>query len=134
MNVYQHAVITNKHLYISPVRDLTSLSEGIHFDKVERDSRISGTAQVDQDGILMMTIPYENGWHAFVDEKEVEIHKVNYGFSGIYLEKGSLSRVCGRCNLQYRLPGFHDSYLGYWSFESEKKELNCRKKWDMITA
>ena len=101
VNIYQHAVITNKHLYISPVRDLTSLSEGIHFDKVERDSRISGTAQVDQDGILMMTIPYENGWHAFVDEKEVEIHKVNYGFSGIYLEKGSHI-----IRMEYHCPGF----------------------------
>ena len=49
----------------------------------------------------MMTIPYENGWHAFVDEKEVEIHKVNYGFSGIYLEKGSHI-----IRMEYHCPGF----------------------------
>ncbi|MCI6996631.1 MAG: YfhO family protein [Eubacterium sp.] len=99
--VSQRAVITNKRLYMSQVQDLTSLSEGIHFNKAERDSRISGTAQVNQDGILMMTIPYEDGWCAFVDGEKVDIHRVNYGFSGIYLEKGSHS-----IQIEYHCPGF----------------------------
>lgn len=99
--VSQRAAITNKRLYVGSVHDLTSLSEGIHINRAERDSRISGTAQVDQDGILMMAIPYENGWRAYVDGKEVEIHKVNYGFSGIYLKAGSHD-----LRMEYHCPGF----------------------------
>lgn len=99
--VSQRAIIMNKRLYICPVQNLTSLSEGIHINRAERDSRISGTAQLDQNGILMMTIPYEDGWRAYVDGKEVEIHRVNYGFSGIYLEKGTHS-----IRMEYHCPGF----------------------------
>ena len=94
-------VYTDKGMYVGSVYDLTALSEGIHMNRVQRDSRISGTAQVDQDGILMLTIPYENGWKAYVDDKEVEIHKVNYGFSGICLEAGSHS-----IRMEYHCPGF----------------------------
>lgn len=99
--VTEKAVIANKQLYCCPVRDLSGLSEGIRFEAARKDSEINGTAKVGEKGILMLTVPYENGWHAYVDGSEVTIHKVNYGFSGICLEPGE-----HRIQLVYRCPGF----------------------------
>lgn len=99
--VTEKAVIANKQLYRCSVRNLSGLSEGIHFETSGRDSRINGTATVESDGILMLAIPYENGWHAYVDGSETAVHKLNYGFSGIFLTSGD-----HEIQLVYRCPGF----------------------------
>lgn len=102
----EQAVITNKRLSRCKVRNLSDLSQGIHFEAVEKDSIVEGTARVSDQGILMLSIPYENGWHAYVDGEETEIHQVNYGFSGIYLEAGD-----HRIQMVYRCPGFSSGVL-----------------------
>ena len=102
----EQAVITNKRLSRCKVRNLSDLSQGIHFEAGEKDSIVEGTARVSDQGILMLSIPYENGWHAYVDGEETEIHQVNYGFSGIYLEAGD-----HRIQMVYRCPGFSSGVL-----------------------
>lgn len=92
---------------ISQAIDLTGLSRGIFFEACEKDSVVSGTASVSENGILMLAIPYENGWHAYVDGEEQEIHQVNYGFSGIYLENGDHG-----IRMVFKCPGFAAGIAG----------------------
>ena len=101
------AVIQNKRLYATPVSDLSSLSDGIRIEACEKDSRIEGSASVSQDGILMLSVPYENGWHAYVDGEETAIQRINYGFSGIQLSEGDHEIV-----MEYRCPGFLPGVFG----------------------
>lgn len=87
--------------------NLTSLSEGIAFEACEKDSVVTGTAHVSEKGILMLPIPYENGWHAYVDGEEQAIHQVNYGFSGICLEDGD-----HEIRMVFKCPGFAAGVAG----------------------
>lgn len=49
---------------------------------------ISGRVKNNSNGILQITTSYSDGWKAYVDEKEVEVLKVNEAFIGINLEAG----------------------------------------------
>lgn len=101
------SALENLRLYRQSAADLSSLSDGIHFDSCRRDSLVTGTAEVSSDGVLMLAIPYENGWHAYVDGEETEIHRVNYSFTGISLTRGS-----HEIRLEYRCPGFAAGVIG----------------------
>lgn len=96
----REAVLSNKKLYRYEVRSLAEKSAGIEIKLGKNDSIIEGSALVSQDGILMMAIPYEAGWHAYVDGEEVEICQVNYGISGIELTEGNHS-----IKMVYQCPG-----------------------------
>lgn len=93
--------ISNLFMFECEITDLSALSEGIAFKNTEKDSRLTGFANVSQSGVLMIAIPYEDGWHAYVDGKEREILKVDFGFSGIALESGEHV-----IELRYKCPGF----------------------------
>lgn len=49
---------------------------------------VSGIVNTSKNGILQITTSYSDGWKAYVDEKEVEVLKVNGAFIGINLEAG----------------------------------------------
>ena len=49
---------------------------------------VSGTVNTSKNGILQITTSYSDGWKAYVDEKEVEVLKVNEAFIGINVEAG----------------------------------------------
>ena len=40
-------------------------------------------------GILFFSIPYNPGWHIYLDGKETEVKKVDICYSGIEVSKGS---------------------------------------------
>ncbi len=52
------------------------------------DSSLKGTINTDTAGILYTSIPYEKGWHAVVDGKEVDIVAIGDAMCGIYLPVG----------------------------------------------
>lgn len=81
--------------------DMSALSEGISFNEPEKDSLVTGTAAVSEAGVLMIAIPYEDGWSAYVDGEKVEIYKVNYGFCGIELDAGE-----HEIEFRFDCPGF----------------------------
>lgn len=68
--------------------------------KIETNT-ISGTVDLSGNKLLCMTVPYENGWTAYVDGKEAEIKKVNYAFMGLELSAGHHEIV-----FRYSYPGF----------------------------
>lgn len=52
-------------------------------------NEITGDISLKENKLLMLTIPYSEGWKAYVDGKEVEILRANTAFSGIMLSKGN---------------------------------------------
>lgn len=51
-------------------------------------STITGTIDVKEKGTLMMSIPYEDGWTVYVDDKKVDHKKAYDLFTTVELEKG----------------------------------------------
>lgn len=93
--------LENISVYENEENDFSALSEGIYFAASEKDSIVSGTAEAETDGMLVLPIPYEDGWYAYVDGREAEIHRVDYGFCGIVLNQGK-----HEVKMIYRCPGF----------------------------
>ncbi len=52
---------------------------------------IEGKIQVVEDGYFTFTIPYDEGFHLFIDEKEVSVEKVNTAFLGTPINAGEHS-------------------------------------------
>lgn len=61
----------------------------VQFKIKDNDSHLIGTADIPQDGILLITVPYEGGWKSYVDGQKTDILKADYGFSAIKLDKGT---------------------------------------------
>ena len=53
------------------------------------DSSIEGTITVDEDGLFYTSIPYEEGWRAWVDGEEVEITPVGNAMLAFSLSEGT---------------------------------------------
>jgi uncharacterized membrane protein YfhO len=51
-------------------------------------NKIKGTITVDSTRMLFLSIPYDKGWHARLNGKEVALHICNFGFIGIPLNPG----------------------------------------------
>lgn len=78
------AVDMNK--YEEKIKKLkTNAMENIEYG----NNYISGTINSNNNGILQITTSYSDGWKAYIDEKEVEVFKVNKAFIGINVEEGN---------------------------------------------
>lgn len=73
---------------------------------------IRGTIQVKEDGFFMFSIPYDRGFHAFVDGKEVTIKKVNEAFLGFKIKKGNHT-IQLTYEAPYKKTGLYFSLLGF---------------------
>lgn len=65
------------------------------------DSLLTGTINNKAEGYLFLPIPYEKGWSAIVDGKEVPIVRADSGFMAILLEEGEHEFA-----LKYIFPNF----------------------------
>jgi uncharacterized membrane protein YfhO len=63
-------------------------------------NRVSGTISADQDKILVLSIPYQNGWTAYVDGEEVELSRANYMYMALPISAGEHS-----VELTFAIPG-----------------------------
>ena len=54
--------------------------------KAEKNT-VTGNITVDKDKMLVVTLPYQKGWTAYVDGKKTDIQRVNYQYIGINLKK-----------------------------------------------
>ncbi len=50
---------------------------------------IRGTIALTGDKLLFFSIPYDKGWRCFVDGEKVPLERVNIGFMGVLLRKGT---------------------------------------------
>ncbi len=65
------------------------------------DTKVSGKIDVAQDGILYLSIPYEQGWHVYVDGQKSEVISIFDAMCGVKLNSGSHEIV-----LKYSPKGF----------------------------
>ena len=103
---YADGSYVNQEDGVTCVFDDRDTGAAVTFKEAGRDSVISGTVAADQPGLLMVSLPYEDGWHAFVDGTEAEIVKVDLAFQGIRLKEGSHDVL-----FQYRCPLFREGLL-----------------------
>jgi len=64
-----------------------------------KQTRIEGTARINQKGIVVFQTPFDAGWHAFSDGRATPTLMVDAGLLGIALEEGE-----HRIELRYRPP------------------------------
>lgn len=79
-------------LYALPLEHYPELAEKLREEPLENvvlgDNTLSGTIDVTGTKVLCVTVPYENGWTAYVDGQEAEILRANYAFMGLKLTEG----------------------------------------------
>lgn len=67
---------------------------------------VTGNITVDKDKMLVVTLPYQKGWTAYVDGEKTDIQRVNYQYIGINLKKGTHD-----IKLHYQLPGIKIAFM-----------------------
>ena len=96
---------------------------------LEKPTYLTGSIEATGKGILMIAVPYEEGWKVFVDGKEEEQYPVDFGLIGIEVEAGN-----HQIELKYEVPkmgiGAVCSMIGiigliglyFWEKKSEKSK------------
>ena len=76
--------------------------------KVEKysETKIEGSISVQQNGVFMTSIPYDEGWNLYVDGKKAETSMLLEGFLGAKLEKGD-----HKIKLVYHCPGLFKGWI-----------------------
>lgn len=84
--------ISNERIYFNSYEKLDNWTRRLNQYNLENlyigDNYISGSIENRENGILALSIPYNDGWKCFVDGKEVNTLKVNKVFTGIELKAG----------------------------------------------
>ena len=55
----------------------------------ERDSLVTGTVEAEQDGVLMLAIPYQDGWSVYLDGEKQPLIRGDFGFLSIEVPEGT---------------------------------------------
>lgn len=65
-------------------------AQGEIGDFIKKDETIIyGRVSCDSTGVLMIAIPFQEGWSVYIDDKKAETYSVDYGFIGVTLQKGN---------------------------------------------
>ena len=67
-----------------------------------KEDHFSGEITTEQGGYLLVTLPFDPGWKAYVDGEQVEIKTLDSALMAIHLEAGS-----HRIFFAFLPPGFH---------------------------
>ena len=67
--------------------DENSNAEVSEFN-LEKQTLVSGTVKSDGTGLLLLAIPNEEGWNAYIDGNKLESYKVDYGLIGVVVPEG----------------------------------------------
>ncbi len=81
----------------------------LHLDSLSfTTSRITGRIGADRPRLLVLSIPYENGWKAFVDGEETELLQANTMFMALGLGAGD-----HEIELKFHTPGMSSGVLAW---------------------
>ncbi|MCD8342298.1 MAG: YfhO family protein [Clostridiales bacterium] len=67
---------------------LSAMKEDVLEDEVVETNRITGTISLDESKLLCLSIPYSEGWTAYVDGEEAELIRTNVAYMGLLLDAG----------------------------------------------
>lgn len=98
-------------LYCQPMDKFTDQVNALKEDTLQKTdfhkaessgatNEITGEISLKENKIMLLSIPYSNGWKAYVDGKETKIQKANIMFSAIEVGKGN-----HKIRLTYNTPG-----------------------------
>lgn len=85
---------------------VNSLKEDVLEDVVIDNNTVSGKIILDTDKMLVIPLPYQGGWTAYVDDKEVPIYRANYQYMGLNISKGSHN-----VRLHYKIAGLKPALM-----------------------
>lgn len=72
----------------------------------QKTNELTGDIQVSKDKLLVISLPYQSGWTAYVDGKKAEISQVNYQYMGLHLAKGKHT-----IRMVYSIPGLRWGFM-----------------------
>ncbi len=87
-------------------RQASLLGENALEDVRVEKNTVKGSIHTDEERLLVISLPYQSGWTAYVDGKKTPILRANYQYMGIDLPAGSHEIL-----LKYRLPGQKATFI-----------------------
>jgi len=82
-----------------PDRIASLKEESLENVKAEKNT-VTGNISLKKDKMLVITLPYQSGWTAYVDGKETELQRANYQYMALNLKAGN-----HKIRLHYHIPG-----------------------------
>ena len=97
-------------IYCQPMENLDDYTEERREDVLEDvqilSNEVRGKISLDEEKLLVLTVPYMSGWEAYVDGEQVPILKANVMYMGLMLTSGEHT-----VELKYHMPGLTISLL-----------------------
>ncbi len=80
--------------------DCATLAQGAAYDFVKSNSGFNCTIDLNEKNLVFFSVPYEEGWTAYVNGEPAEIEKVNVGFMAVLADAG-----VNEIKFVYKTPG-----------------------------
>lgn len=87
-------------------KQVSMLQKDVLKNVKAENNTVTGSISTTQDKLLVIALPYQNGWTAYIDGKKTELQRVNYQYMGINLPAGD-----HEIRLHYQLPGLKLAFL-----------------------
>ena len=81
--------LSGLNFYGSKAERKFSEAAEIIINEPERDSLVTGTVNAEQAGIVMLAIPFQEGWKVALDGAYVPLIRADYGFIGFEVPEGN---------------------------------------------
>lgn len=78
----------------------------IRIDAPQKDTRLTGSIHADADGMVMLAIPFENGWSVSLNGEEQKLVKGDYGFIAFQVNRGDYE-----LDVRYDAPMFREGVI-----------------------
>lgn len=91
--------LSAKALDISKIEKTRKNLEELNINEIS-NNKIKGEISVKNDKVLIIGIPYEDGWTIYIDNKKVPYYKVLNGMIGLDIDKGN-----HKIEMEYNQPG-----------------------------
>ena len=112
--VYKIANISVKYQPVQPLKEFAAeRNDGIEFSATLNNdneafavNRIEASIYNDSDRLILINLPYDSSWTAFVDGKETELIRANTMFMALNMKQGDHTLV-----LKYKTGGFGLGWL-----------------------
>lgn len=97
-------------IYCQPMEKMKEYTDTLKENVLENvevlTNKVKGTISLEEDKLLVLSIPYKGGWTAYVDGEETEILKANLMYMALPLAAGEHT-----IELHYTIPGLNISLM-----------------------